>query len=217
MRKILLTLAVFVLSALTMSAQEKQSPTGFKPGSLYTFSWVSTFTLGDFNDWVGNGSPAGFEFSGQYFLKKGLAVGFNVGWQRVQQSYGYQTAYFDDGIAVTATNYRFTWMFPFQGMVAYHLFPEKVFSPYAGLGIGGDYMEHHLLIQEYDIYSDRWDFSLAPEIGLLAKFGYYGQWGALVAFDYKWTTNQIDIENLDWLSKDLQMMNLKIGLTYLIR
>ncbi len=44
-------------------------------------------------------------------------------------------------------------------------------SPFVGLGIGGDYMEHHLMIQEYDMYEERWDFSLNPEIGALAKFG----------------------------------------------
>jgi hypothetical protein len=216
MKKIILLLTVFIFITGIVQSQEAPSSLNFKPRSYYTFSWNTTFTLGDFNKWVGNASPAGFDLGGRYFIKNGLAAGFNISWQRVSQAYGYQTFYGTDGSAITATNYRFTWMVPFQAVIAYHLMSDKSVSPYIGLGIGGDYMEHHLLIQEYDIYKTRWDFSLTPEIGALIKFGNFSQWGALVAFNYKWTTNQIELYN-DRTSKNLQMMNLKVGLAYILR
>ncbi len=216
MKKILSILTVFILMTGLVQSQDKPASMGFKPSSYYTFSWNTTFTMGDFNKWVGNASPAGFDLGGRYFIKGGLAAGFNICWQRVSQSYGYQTYYGNDGSAITATNYRFTWMVPFQAVIAYHFIPDKMVSPYLGLGIGGDYMEHHLLIQEFDLYKTRWDFSLTPEIGALVKFGYYSSWGALIAFNYKWTTNKIDFTN-NWSSKNLQMLNLKVGLSYIIR
>jgi len=216
MKKILLIAVVLVLITGLAQSQDNSASLGFKPATYYTFSWNTTFTIGDFNKWVGNASPAGFDLGGRYFINGGLAAGFNLGWQRVSQSYGYNTFYGKDGSAITATNYRFTWMVPFQGVIAYHFMPEKMVSPYIGLGIGGDYMEHHLLIQDYDIYGTRWDFSLTPEIGALMKFGYYSQWGLLVAVNYKWTTNEIQLYN-DRTSKDLQMVNLKVGLVYLLR
>ncbi len=40
----------------------------------------------------------------------------------------------DKGIAITANNYRFTWMVPFQAVVAYHFNPDKMISPFVGLG-----------------------------------------------------------------------------------
>ncbi len=217
MKKILLVITGTLLLAVFTQAQDNKGSMGFKPSSYYTFSWNTTFTIGDFNKWVGNASPAGFDLGGRYLLENGLTTGFNISWQRVSQSYGYQTAYFDDGSAITATNYRFTWMIPFQWVIAWHFFPEKMVSPYVELGIGGDYMEHHLLVQEWDLYKTRWDFSLTPEIGAVMKFGYYAKWGALVAFNYKWTTNKFEYTILKSSSKDLQMVNLKVGLTYLIR
>jgi hypothetical protein len=172
--------------------------------------------MGDFNKWVGNTSPAGFDLGGRYFIKGGLAAGFNISWQRVSQIYDNETYTIPDkGIAVNAMNYRFTWMVPFQGVIAYHFIPEKMVSPYISLGIGGDYMEHHLMIQEYDIYKTRWDFSLTPEVGALIKFGNFSSWGGLVAFNYKWTTNQIQL--YETTSKDLQMLNLKVGLVLIVR
>lgn len=216
MKKIFITLCALVMATGILLAQDKPASLGFTPSSYYTCSWNTTFTLGDFNKWVGNASPAGFDLGGRYFIKGGLVAGFNIMWQRVGQSYGYQTYYGDDGSAITSTNYRFTWMVPFQGVIAYHFIPDKMVSPYIGLGIGGDYMEHHLLVQEYDLYKTRWDFSLTPEVGALIKFGSYASWGALVAFNYKWTTNKIIFTN-NWSSHDLQMLNLKVGLVLIVR
>ncbi|MEI7898317.1 MAG: hypothetical protein WCJ26_14865, partial [bacterium] len=110
MKKIYITLFTLVLFASASLAQEKPVSLGFTPSSYYTFSWNTTFTMGDFNKWVGNASPAGFDLGGRYFIKGGLAAGFNIMWQRVSQSYGYETFYGTDGGAITATNYRFTWM-----------------------------------------------------------------------------------------------------------
>ena len=216
MKKILLIFTVFILITEMAQSQDKPASLGFAPKSYYTVSWNTTFTMGDFNKWVGNASPAGFDLGGRYFIKNGLAVGWNISWQRVSQIYDNQTYTIPDkGIAINAENYRFTWMVPFQAVVAYHFIPEKMVSPYIGLGIGGDYMEHHLMIQEYDIYKTRWDFSLTPEVGALVKFGNFSQWGALVAFNYKWTTNKIEL--YETTSQNLQMLNLKVGIAMIIR
>jgi len=215
MKKIVLLIVMFVMAWGVMQAQENTS-LGYKPQSYYTFSWNNTFPLGDFNTWVSKPSMAGFDFGGRYLLMKGLTVGFNVSWQRVSKDYDAETYTIPEkGIAITAENYRFSWMAPFQVVVAYHFIPDKLVSPYIGLGIGGDYMEHHLLVQEYDIYEDQWDFSLSPEVGALVKFGNFANWGALVAFNYKWTTNKIELYQTDF--KNLSMLNLKVGIAYILR
>jgi hypothetical protein len=210
--------SIIILVFLALGIAHAQEPTsiGFKPSSYYTFTWNTTFPMGDFNDWVSQPSPAGFDLGGRYMIKNGLTVGWDISWQRVAKIYDNETYTIPDkGIAINAENYRFTWMVPFQAVLAYHLMPEKIISPYLSLGIGGDYMEHHLMIQEYDIYKTRWDFSLTPEVGILAKFGTYSNWGALVAFNYKWTTNQIELYQKT--SKNLQMLNLKVGIAMIIR
>jgi opacity protein-like surface antigen len=198
----------------SLRAQESTSIT-FTPSSYYTFNYMMTFPLGDFHEWVSQPGYYGFGMGGRYFVKKGLAFGWDVNWQRVTKEYDNQTyTNPDKGIAINATNYRFTWMVPFQAVVEYHLNPGKKVSPYASLGIGGDYMEHHLLIQELDIIQDKWDFSLTPEIGALVKFGLSG-WGAVVAANYKWTTNDITINETK--SANLSMFNIKIGIAYVLR
>ncbi len=215
MKKIFSLLFIFFVTLTALKAQEPTLP-GFQPASYYTFYWNTAFPMGDFNDWVSQPSPAGFGFSGRYFLQKGLAAGFDFGWHRVSKIYDDETFTIPDkGLAITAENYRFTWMIPFQAVVAYHMIPEKTISPYVSLGIGGDYMEHQLMIQEYDIYETFWDFSLTPEVGFLARFGAFSEWGAQIGFNYKWTTNRIELYQTK--SEHLQMLNLKVGISYLIR
>jgi hypothetical protein len=215
MKKIVAFIILILFAFGSIQAQEKTA-IGYKPHSYYTLSWNTTFPMGDFNKWVNQASPAGFDIGGRYLIEGGWTAGFNICWQNVWQNYNSQTLTVPDkGIAITAKNYRFTWMVPFQGVIGYHFIPDKIISPYISLGIGGDYMEHHLLIQEYDIYKTRWDFSLTPEVGALIKFGQFSNIGAIVAFNYKWTTNKIEIYETP--SKNLQMLDLKIGLAYIIR
>jgi hypothetical protein len=206
---------IFVFLALGFTQAQENTSMVNKPRSFYTFSWNMTFPMGDFHDWIGDAGLAGFDIGGRYLLVKGLAVGFNVSWNRVEGEYDNETYTIpDQGFAITATNYRFTWMVPFQAVVAYHFLPDKLISPYVGLGIGGDYMEHHLMIQEYDMYEDRWDFSLNPEVGALVKFGNFSNWGAIVSLGYKWTTNKIEFYQTT--SDNLSMLNLKVGIAYII-
>ena len=217
MKKIFLAFTIFVLAAGFANGQDMGAPKSM--GTLlkqyYTFTWNTTFTIGDFNKWVGQASPAGFGMSGRRVINGKILVGADISWQRVAQDYPMQTYQnLSNGSAITATNYRFTWMVPFGGTIGYQMMADKMVSPYVSLGIGGDYMEHHLVIQEYDLYKERWDFSLTPEIGAIIRFGNFAQWGALVAFNYKWTTNQI--ETLTRTTKDLSMLNLKVGIAYLI-
>ena len=215
MKKIAIIIFISLLATTFSFGQEMAKGGGMKPNSYYSISWNTMFTLGDFNKWVGSASPAGFNFSGRYFIDKGFNMGFDIGWQRVSQSYGYETYYGTDGSAVTATNYRFTWMVPFQLSVGYNFMPAKIFSPYASLGIGGDYMEHHLVVQEYDFYEERWDFSLTPEVGALIKFGYYSNVAGLIAFNYKWTSNTIQLLD-NKKSGMLSMLGLRVGICFMV-
>jgi hypothetical protein len=213
MKKAILIFAMVVLTSGLVSGQDLSTTHSIR--SYYTFSWNTTFPMGDFSKWVETPSCAGFDIGGRYFIMEGLVAGFNVSWQRVGQTFDNETFYIPEkGIAITATNYRMTWMVPFQAVIAYHFIPTKTVTPYVGLGIGGDYMEHHLMIQEYDLYETQWDFSLTPEVGVLAKFGKYSNVAGLVAFNYKWTTNKIEVGNDK--SQNLQMLNLKVGIVYVV-
>jgi hypothetical protein len=221
MKRAFIILAIVLLtggmvSAQTYTYESSGMSTSSSITSYYTFAWNFTFPLGDFHKWVNKASIAGFDVAGHYFVTDGVTAGFDIAWQRVGQTFDNQTYIIpDSGVAITATNYHESWMIPFSAVVGYHFIPDKLISPYVSLGIGGDYMEHHLMVQEYDIWKSVWDFSLTPEIGVLAKFGKYSGWGGMASVNYKWTTNRIEIGNVK--SEHLSMVNLKIGVVYFVK
>jgi len=202
--KILFVILALSAAQIPYTAHAQTSP-------YYTFSWNIVFPTGDFGKWVDQTSLTGFDFGAQYYVSEGLTAGFNIGSMRVNALHEDQTFTIPDkGVAITADNYRITWMIPFQATIAYHLISDRIASPYFSLGIGGDYMTHHLLIQEYDIAEYMWDFSLTPEFGVMTRFGRDSSTKLLIAFNYKWTTNKINI--YETVSENLSMFNLKVGI-----
>jgi opacity protein-like surface antigen len=219
MKKIIFISALFILVTGLVQGQDMGAPKTMGSGidQYYSFGWNFTFPLGGFHDWVDQAGVVGGVFGYRKVINNKLIVGMDLGWERVSAEYPNQM-YQDPttGVAITATNYRFTYMIPWQAVVGYQMNSDKMISPYVTLGIGTDYMEHHLVVQEYDIYKYRWDFSLTPEVGTVIKFGNYSNWAGLVAVNYKWTTNEIDNKFLNQTASNLSMVNIKVGLAYVI-
>jgi hypothetical protein len=198
-----------------IQAQEK-APAGFSPTSLYSLSWSISFPLGSFNSFINNVSPAGGNFTGRYFLKKGLALGFEFGWNNYYKKYPRNTFYCDDGLAITGVYYTYAFVVPWKAGVYYYFQPLAIVDPYVGLSLGGDYMEEHIMVQEYDIYNTQWGFTMSPEIGLLVKFGKFSHWGATASAQYWFNTNSFSFTDYNTYST-LQGLNFNAGLTYMLR
>jgi hypothetical protein len=215
MKKILLVSISSLLIAFNVSAQD-QALSGFSPASLYNISWCISVPLGSFSSFINNVSPAGGNFTGRYFLKKGLAVGFEFGWNNYYKQYPRNTYYGDGGLAITAVHYTYAFVVPWKAGVYYYLLPAAIVDPYIGLSFGGDYMEEHVIIQEYDIYNTQWGFTMSPEVGILVKFGRLSHWGATAAAQYWFNTNSFRFtDNKDYNA--MQGFNFNVGITYMLR
>lgn len=215
MKKIYLITIPALLLSLGLKAQEK-APAGFSPSSLYGLSWSISVPLGSFSTFISNVSPAGGNFTGRYFLKKGLAVGFEFGWNNYYEKHPRETYYDDDGLAITAIHYTYAFVIPWEAGVYYYFMPSATADPYVGLSLGGDYMEEHILVQEYDIYNTQWGFTMSPEVGVLIKFGRFSHWGATASARYWFNTNSFNFAGYDPFSI-MQGLNFNLGLTYMLR
>ncbi|MCX6281666.1 MAG: hypothetical protein NTU51_06875 [Bacteroidetes bacterium] len=215
MKKIFKAVIPVLFLSLTIQAQEK-SAEGYSPTSLYTLSWTLSLPLGSFSNFINNVSPAGGNFAGRYFLKNGFAAGFEFGWNNFYKKYDRMTYYGDDGLAITGIHYTYAFIVPWKAGAYYYFLPPAIADPYVGLSFGGDYMEEHIMIQEYDIYNTQWGFTLSPEAGVLIKFGKYSHWGANVSAQYWFNTNSFDFSGNNKYST-MQGLNFNIGLTYLMR
>jgi hypothetical protein len=215
MKKKYLTILLALLLAVSVRAQEKAA-SGYNPTSVYSLSWSLSIPLGSLNDFINNVSPAGGNFTGRYFLKKGFVVGFEFGWNNYYKEYPRNTYYGSDGLAITAIHYTYAFVIPWEVGAFYYFLPASIVDPYAGLSFGGDYMEEHVLVQEYDIYNTQWGFILTPEAGVMIKFGKFSHWGANVSAQYWFNTNSFSFTDMKTYST-MQGLNFNVGLTYLLK
>ena len=215
MKKTYIAIVAALLLAVTVHAQE-QAASGYSPTSLYTLSWSLSVPLGSFNNFINNVSPAGGNFAGRYLLKKGFAVGFEFGWNNYYKKYPRNTYYGPDGLAITGIHYTYALLVPWKVGAYYYFLPSGIADPYVGLSLGGDYMEEHIMTQEYDIYNTQWGFTMSPEVGVLIKFGKYSHWGANISAQYWFNTNSYNFTDYKTFST-MQGLNFSIGLTYMLR
>ncbi|MFH1161574.1 MAG: hypothetical protein V1733_11625 [bacterium] len=179
--------------------------------SYYSLNWNISVPISNFNKWIAPASFLGFSFSGRYFLVDGVGLGFHIGYNNYYEKVGYKTYYFNSG-AISASHYSYTYLVPFRMDIFYHLKPAGLVSTYIALGIGGDYQENHLLIQETDIYETTWNFLLAPEIGTIIRFDKGSSWGVRLGVNYTFTTGGITAFDL----KNFQLVNFNIGVAYTV-
>jgi outer membrane protein W len=110
----------------------------------------------------------------------------------------------------------YAFIIPWEVGTYYYFTPTGIADPYVGLTLGGDYMEEHILIQEYDIYKTQWGFIMSPAVGVLIKFGRYSHLGANVSARYWFNTNSFSFTSNKTYDL-MQGLNFNIGLCYLLR
>lgn len=208
---------ILIISAtwIIVRAQEPKTAPGFQPRSFYSLEWNVSIPVGDFGKFISITSPTGGSFSGRYFVFDNLTIGFDVGWNNYYEKFPRRTYYFDDGLAVTASHYRYAYMVPFRFLTDYFFSPDRLVSPYVGLAIGGNYMEQHIILLDWDIYENQWGFLIAPEAGAFVKFGNFSHWGINVKAAYWLSTNSFEFGNDKF--KLMQGINFNFGICYFIR
>jgi hypothetical protein len=215
MKKIIIGMLLLISAAISSVAQD-QATSGYSPSSLYTLSYTISIPMGSFNDFMQNASFTGGNFTGRYFLTKKIAVGFEFGWSNYYKEYPRMTFYDDKGTAITGIHYTYAFLLPWKAGFYYYFMPESVATPYLGLGLGGDYMEEHILVQEYDVYDTQWGFTMSPEFGALVKFGKYSHWAANISAQYWFNTNSFSFTDSKSYSF-MQGINFNVGVSYLLK
>jgi hypothetical protein len=77
--------------------------------------------------------------------------------------------------------------------VHYYFSESKMLKPYVGVALGAQYMEQSLYYNVYISEDKNWGFVARPELGAIIKPKNSHNWGILVAGNYSFATNSVDI------------------------
>ena len=138
-----------------------------------------------------------------------LWVGADFGWAVYKEYFPYQTYPVSGNQSVSTDLYDYSYNYSLSANIDYFFLPmDKIFVPYAGLGVGGAYDK---FAQYWNIYSysgSSWGLMVRPEAGFLLGYGQNSSWRLKVAYHYDYTSNT----NKDFGYKNFINTGFQIGI-----
>lgn len=138
--------------------------------TVFIVNYLPAISLGKTADFTKNFSPRGLEFEANKFLTEDLSIGFVVGWTIFREKISGETFKYND-LTITGTQFRYTNVVPININVKRYYSQGNDVLPYAGFGIGTNYAEQNNDIGVFTLSDNKWQFNIAPEIGILYHVG----------------------------------------------
>jgi outer membrane protein W len=181
MKKIMITGVIALLAT-----------TGFAQKNLFGIAWEINFPNN--SDYITKASFAGGKIDYRHFFKKNISAGLALNWATYEQYLPRQTFVKPDGnSAVTSDFVAQSYQLPITATVHYYFEKNKMFQPYVGLALGGQYLQQSLYYNVYVSDDDNWGFVARPELGTVIRVHPDHGWGFLVAANYSYATNKTDL------------------------
>jgi outer membrane protein W len=157
--------------------------------NLFGIGWEINFPNN--GSYLTNTSYSGGKIEYRKFLKKDFSVGLAMNWTSFEQYFNRQTYNSKDGNnAVTSDFVAQVYTLPITATAHYYFTPGKLLKPYAGVGVGAQYMEQDLFYNVYETDEFNWGFVVRPEIGAIIQPDKFSGWGFNVAAGYSYATNK---------------------------
>ena len=159
--------------------------------NLFGVDWAINFPSN--NGYLNKTSYSGGKLEYRHFFKDNMSFGLALDWCNYEQYFPRQTFQKTDGSgAVTSDFDAVAYQVPFTGTFHYYFEPKKMLRPYAGVALGGQYLEQSLYYNVYVSDDNNWGFVARPEIGLMIN-PHNKYFGFNVAAYYSYATNKTDL------------------------
>lgn len=139
---------------------------------MLNFNYQISLPINQVKDFTDKASFRGFDIEYHKFMGEHCSVGLSVGWNVYYQDKNNTTGNFrfngtDNIYTITGNQYRYINFVPMLAMGRFYFTDENAFiRPYAGLGLGTSWCEKRLEVGQFSSTISRWQFAMAPEIGM---------------------------------------------------
>jgi hypothetical protein len=205
---ILFLIILFTAGSFTYAQEGNQ----YLQHSQMSFSYQMAFPSADLKEFIPENDYLGWDFEMKAMVTHNLALGGHIGYQGFYKKYPRDTYEFPQG-AITTTVFKYYYTIPMQLVATWYFIPEGMIQPFIGMNVGVNYNERRGEIGLYVVEDNSWNFSFAPEAGVIVPFGHYSQWGLNVRGKYNYNVYS-RTDNIGQEFNQLAYWNLMIGLTY---
>lgn len=144
----------------------------FLKAQMLNLNYQISVPLGDLKDFTDKTSFRGMDLQYHKFLGEHFSLGASVGWNVFYKNMDHKTSDYtfhgsSDIYTITGNQYRYVNTVPMMAIGRYY-FADDMASvrPFIGLGVGTSWTEKRLEIGQYASNISRWQFAMAPEIGM---------------------------------------------------
>ena len=145
-------------------------------------SYLPAMSLGETADFTNGFSPRGIDFEANKFLSEDISVGFVIAWSIFREKIVGESLEYNDAL-VTGTQFRYLNTTPINLNVKKY-FPNREFTPYVGVGGGTSYSKNRTDIGVFSLTEDKWQFNVAPEVGMLYELSRNNVLSLKVKYNY---------------------------------
>lgn len=132
---------------------------------VYYLNYSPSIPLGKTKDYVEDMSWRGFGFGFSKFVNDNVSVGLDISWSTYNKLIKNETFYYDN-LTITGTQNKYINTVPVHATVLGYL-GEDLFKFTVGMGIGTSWTEKITDIGTFSIIDSKWQFSFAPEVGVI--------------------------------------------------
>ena len=182
MKKLLLLLLIILAYPAKQFAQK----------NMFAINWQINFPNN--NDYLTETSYSGGKLDYRYFIKKNLSIGLALDWTTYEEFIPRRTFEKPDGNSAITTDFiAQAYQVPITANIHYYFSEGKRFKPFAGLALGGQYLEQTLYYNVYASDDDNWGFVVRPELGTVIKMS--ETFGFMAGAHYSYSTNKTELLN----------------------
>ena len=143
---------------------------------MLNLNYQISVPFGDLKDFTDKASFRGMDLEYHKFVTDRFSMGAAVGWNVFYQDKNHATGDFhfkgnDNLYTMTGNQYRYVNTVPLMLIGRYFLTDgTSAVQPFLGLGAGARWTEKRLEIGQFTSTLSRWQFTFAPEIGMIVPF-----------------------------------------------
>ncbi len=143
---------------------------------MFNLNYQISVPFGDLKDFTDKASFRGMDLEYHKFVTERFSMGFAAGWNVFYQDINHATGDFhfkgnDNLYTMTGNQYRYVNTVPLTLIGRYFLTDgTSAVQPFLGLGAGARWTEKRLEIGQFTSTLSRWQFTFAPEIGMVVPF-----------------------------------------------
>lgn len=140
---------------------------------MLNLNYQISVPLGDVKDFTDKASFRGMDLEYHHFMGDQFSLGAAIGWNVFYHNLDHHTDDFrfsgnDNIYTITGNQYRYINTVPIMAIGRYYFTDGRAsVRPFVGLGLGTRWTEKRLEVGQYTSTISRWQFSFAPEVGML--------------------------------------------------